>query len=211
MITTTDRTHTPLQIADELDHLGADNLARLAVLERLFWLLAANDAYDNNQFVDFGTGRNEAFWHGLPQLAKAAAEATEEMRTPVLTLAAGRHHTAEAILRAWFQGKAAHTIRAYRHDPEDFALFLSRSLAISPPLDVERAAAILFKQSSPSVHELVLAFRHHLESAHLSAASINRHSRHRTIATLMIYVDEHDRQQTQKTLDDLVADTLTSA
>jgi integrase len=37
------------------------------------------------------------------------------------------------------------------------------------------------------------------------------HSRHRTIATLMIYVDEHDRQQTQKTLDDLVADTLTSA
>src|SRR5216684_1418895 len=70
---------------------------------------------------------------------------------------------------------ADHTIRSYRHDLEDFALFLSRSLAISPPLDVERAAAFLFKQSSPSAHELVLAFRHHLEGVHLSAASINRH------------------------------------
>jgi hypothetical protein len=35
-------------------------------------------------------------------------------------------------------------------------------------------------------------------------------SRHRTIATLMIYVDEHDRQRTLKTLRDLVASTLTS-
>jgi integrase len=35
-------------------------------------------------------------------------------------------------------------------------------------------------------------------------------SRHRTIATLMIYVDEHDRQQTLKTLGELVASTLTS-
>ena len=35
-------------------------------------------------------------------------------------------------------------------------------------------------------------------------------SRHRTIATLMIYVDETDRAQTQKTLGDLVASTLTA-
>jgi integrase/recombinase XerC len=102
-------------------------------------------------------------------------DARSQLPPPVLTLAAGRHHTAETILRAWFEGKAEHTIRSYRHDLEDFALFLSRSLAISPPLDVERAAAILFKQSSPSAPELVLAFRQHLASVHLSAASINRH------------------------------------
>jgi hypothetical protein len=30
-------------------------------------------------------------------------------------------------------------------------------------------------------------------------------SRHRSIVTLMVYVDEHDRQKTQKTLGDLVA------
>jgi integrase/recombinase XerC len=102
-------------------------------------------------------------------------DARSQLPPPVLTLAAGRHHTAETILRAWFEGKADHTIRSYRHDLEDFALFLSRSLAISPPLDVERAVAILFKQSSPSAHELVLAFRQHLASVHLSAASINRH------------------------------------
>jgi hypothetical protein len=39
---------------------------------------------------------------------------------------------------------------------------------------------------------------------------IRAHSRHRSIATLMLYVDEHDRQRTQTTLADLVASTLTS-
>ena len=39
---------------------------------------------------------------------------------------------------------------------------------------------------------------------------IRTFSRRRTIATLMIYVDEHDRQQTEKTLGALVAGTLTS-
>ena len=57
----------------------------------------------------------------------------------------------------------------------DFALFLTRTLAISPLMDNATALSKLFKQSSPSAHEIVLAFRHHLESAHLSAASINRH------------------------------------
>jgi len=38
---------------------------------------------------------------------------------------------------------------------------------------------------------------------------IRAFSRHRTIATFMIYVDEHDRVQTQETLGDLVASTLT--
>src|SRR4030088_3414238 len=92
-----------------------------------------------------------------------------------LTIAAGRSHTAETILRAWFEGKAEHTIRSYRHDLEDFALYLSGALGFSPPMDVHTTLAQLFKQSSPSAHEIVLGFRHYLGSAHLSAASINRH------------------------------------
>lgn len=100
--------------------------------------------------------------------ARAALPAT-------LTIAAGRQHTAETILRAWFEGKADHTIRSYRHDLEDFALYFSRALGMSPPMGVHMALGRLFKQSSPSAHEIVLGFRHYLESAHLSAASINRH------------------------------------
>jgi len=96
-----------------------------------------------------------------------------------LTIAAGRQHTAETILRAWLEGKSEHTIRSYSHDLEDFARYLSRALGISPPMDVHTALANLFKQSSPSAHEIGLGFRHFLGSAHLSAASINRH-----IATL---------------------------
>jgi integrase/recombinase XerC len=92
-----------------------------------------------------------------------------------LTIAAGRQHTAETILRAWFEGKADHTIRSYRHDLDDFALYFSRALGISPILSVNEALSRLFKQSSPSAHEIVLGFRGHLQSAHLSAASINRH------------------------------------
>jgi hypothetical protein len=92
-----------------------------------------------------------------------------------LTIAAGRQHTAETILRAWFEGKAEHTIRSYRHDLEDFALYFSRALGISPTLDVNEALSRLFKQSSPSAHEIVLGFRGHLQAAHLSPASINRH------------------------------------
>jgi len=96
-----------------------------------------------------------------------------------LTIAAGRAHTAETILKAWFQGKSANTIRSYRHDLEAFALYLSRALGISPPMDVHAAVSRLFKQSAPSAHEIVLGFRHYLETAHLSASGINRH-----IATL---------------------------
>ena len=92
-----------------------------------------------------------------------------------LTIAGGRQHTAETILRAWFEGKAEHTIRSYRHDLEDFALYFSRALGISPTLDVNEALSQLFRQSSPSAHEIVLGFRGHLQAAHLSPASINRH------------------------------------
>jgi hypothetical protein len=37
------------------------------------------------------------------------------------------------------------------------------------------------------------------------------HSRHRSIAMLMTYVDEHDRQKTQTTLADLVASTVATS
>ncbi|MEP7307314.1 MAG: tyrosine-type recombinase/integrase [Acidobacteriota bacterium] len=92
-----------------------------------------------------------------------------------LTIATGRHHTAETILRAWREGKAEHTIRSYQHDLQDFALYFSRALGLSPPMDVNGAVGRLFRQASPSAHEIVLGFRHYLATAHLSAASINRH------------------------------------
>jgi DNA-directed RNA polymerase subunit RPC12/RpoP len=49
------------------------------------------------------------------------------------------------------------------------------------------------------------------QRAGLGLDKIRAHSRHRSIATLMIYVDEHDRQQTQATLADPVAGTLSAA
>ena len=48
------------------------------------------------------------------------------------------------------------------------------------------------------------------QRAGLGLDKIRAHSRHRSIATLVLYVDEHDRQRTQTTLADLVASTLTS-
>jgi hypothetical protein len=48
------------------------------------------------------------------------------------------------------------------------------------------------------------------QRAGLGLDKIRAHSRHRSIATLMLYVDEHDRQRTQTTLADLVANTLGS-
>src|ERR1700730_7622334 len=101
-------------------------------------------------------------------------EARSTLPAP-LTVAAGRQHTAETVMRAWFEGKTDHTIRSYRHDLEDFALYFSRALAMTPPMNVNESLSRLFKQSSPSAHEIVLGFRGYLASAHLSAASINRH------------------------------------
>jgi integrase/recombinase XerC len=48
------------------------------------------------------------------------------------------------------------------------------------------------------------------QRAGLGLDTIRAHSRHRSIATLMLYVDEHDRRRTQTTLADLVAGTLTA-
>jgi len=115
---------------------------------------------------------------GAAALVKGREARGRNLPAP-LTVAAGRSHTAETILRAWFEGKADNTIASYRLDLEDFAVYFSRALAISPLMKVPAALDRLFKQSSPSAHEIVLGYRHYLSSAHLSAASINRH-----IATL---------------------------
>jgi integrase/recombinase XerC len=101
-------------------------------------------------------------------------EARSALPAP-LTIAAGQRHTAETILRAWFEGKAEHTIRSYRHDLEDFSLFFSRALGISPPFGVHEALQRLFWEPAPSAHEIVLSFRHWMLAAHMSPASINRH------------------------------------
>src|SRR5262249_23573967 len=68
---------------------------------------------------------------------------------------------------------------SYEHDLEDFARYFSRALRISPPMTIYVALERLFRQSSPSAHEVVLGFRHFLGAAHMAASSINRH-----IATL---------------------------
>ena len=92
-----------------------------------------------------------------------------------LVLAGGRQHTAETLLRAWFESKSPHTIAAYACDLEEFALFVSRALAISPVLRVPDALAWFFKQGTASAHETVLHFRSHLEQAGMAPSSINRH------------------------------------
>jgi integrase/recombinase XerC len=102
-------------------------------------------------------------------------DAREALLPRVLTLASGRHHTAETILKAWREGKSENTIRSYEHDIEDFALYFSRALGISPLMSIEEALTKLFRQSAPSAHEIVLGFRSHLQSVNMSAASINRH------------------------------------
>jgi hypothetical protein len=47
-----------------------------------------------------------------------------------------------------------------------------------------------------------------VRAAELDGSPWSLDSRHRTIATLMIYIDQHDREQTQRSLADLVAGTL---
>src|SRR5690349_24869316 len=42
--------------------------------------------------------------------------------TTPLTIARGRRHTGDTILRAWLEGKGDHTRRAYQRDLEAFAL-----------------------------------------------------------------------------------------
>lgn len=92
-----------------------------------------------------------------------------------LSLAGGRGHTAETIIRAWLAGKSPHTMRAYQRDLEAFAQYLSLALGISPGLTVYEALDKFFRQGAPSAHEIALGYRAFLASAGLSSGSINRH------------------------------------
>src|SRR5262245_31298496 len=56
-----------------------------------------------------------------------------------------------------------------------FAFYLSRAIGISPPMTIYVALERLFRQSSPSAHEIVLGFRNFLSSPHMAASSNNRH------------------------------------
>jgi hypothetical protein len=52
----------------------AEVTGRLAVLERLSELMQANASQECCNQVDFGGVREEAFWYGLMQLAREAAQ-----------------------------------------------------------------------------------------------------------------------------------------
>src|SRR5687767_11545356 len=65
-----------------------------------------------------------------------------------LTIANGRKHTAETVIRAWLAGKSDHTIRAYQRDLEAFAVFLSLQLGIRPAMTVYATLDRFFAQSA---------------------------------------------------------------
>jgi hypothetical protein len=50
----------------------------------------------------------------------------------------------------------------------------------------------------------------HGQKAGVGLDQIRHFSRHRTLATMLIYRDEHDKAATQRTLADVVGSTLTS-
>jgi len=103
-------------------------------------------------------------------------DARSALPPPILTIAAGRNHTAATILKAWRESKSDHTIRSYEHDLADFAQWFSRALGISPVLSIEDALARFFRQSAPSAHEVMLFWRSHLlEACGMAPASVNRH------------------------------------
>lgn len=62
---------------DTITTESADVLGRLAVMERLCYLMQANESEQQSARVDFGKIRDEAFWHGLHLLADAAADGVE--------------------------------------------------------------------------------------------------------------------------------------
>jgi integrase/recombinase XerC len=102
-------------------------------------------------------------------------DARSQLPASPLILAGGHRHTADSLLRAWRESKSPHTIAAYQCDLEEFALFVSRALAISPVLKVADALAWFFRQGTASAHETVLHFRGHLQRAGMAPSSINRH------------------------------------
>jgi hypothetical protein len=84
-----------------------------------------------------------------PPMALVRGRDARTLLPAPLTVAAGRSHSADTTLRAWFEGKAEHTTRSYRNDLEDFALYFSRALGISPLLAVNEALGKLFHSRPP--------------------------------------------------------------
>jgi integrase/recombinase XerC len=58
-------------------------------------------------------------------------------------------------------------------------------------------------------HSAITTAIEHGQKAGLGLDQIRHFSRHKTLATMLIYRDEHDKAATQKTLADVVASTLT--
>jgi len=57
-------------------------------------------------------------------------------------------------------------------------------------------------------HSSITAALEAAPKAGIGLDKVRAHSRHRSIGTLLVYADEHDRLETQKRLSDLVAGTL---
>jgi integrase/recombinase XerC len=88
-------------------------------------------------------------------------------REPVLTSIA----TSSPLKRLWdafFEGRNAHTIRAYEHDFEDFAKFLEDGMSSAAALQE------LITCDGPRAHELVARYQGSLLARKLAPATINR-------------------------------------
>lgn len=88
-------------------------------------------------------------------------------RKPALTSIA----TSSPLKRLWdafFEGRNAHTIRAYEHDFEDFARFLDEGMTAGAALQE------LITCDGPRAHELVARYQGSLLVRKLSPATINR-------------------------------------
>jgi integrase len=58
-------------------------------------------------------------------------------------------------------------------------------------------------------HASITTAIEHGQKAGIGLDQIRHHSRHKTLATMLIYRDEHDKAATQRTLAEVVAGTLT--
>lgn len=78
-----------------------------------------------------------------------------------------RSHAAASLVRAFFEGRNARTIAAYRADLADFARFLEAE-------DTTHAVAALFERTSTEANLSILAYRADLQTRGLSSSTINR-------------------------------------
>lgn len=80
----------------------------------------------------------------------------------------------EHLLDAFYAGRSANTVRAYRQDHESFRAFLARQEGLAPWADTaERAVRTLLALTHGQANALALAFRNDL-TARLQPATVNR-------------------------------------